>query len=52
MRFKGVWGPAVVDGVVLEAGKSRLMVCEDCGGSGFSHCCEGLTACNDDPGGE
>lgn len=22
-------------------------ICEDCGGSGVSHCCEGDSACND-----
>ena len=24
--------------------------CPDCGGSGISHCCDGLTACNDPDG--
>lgn len=23
--------------------------CEDCGGTGAAHCCDGLTACNDSP---
>lgn len=23
--------------------------CDDCGGSGVGHCCDGLTACNDFP---
>jgi hypothetical protein len=32
----------------------RLLVrmgppCQDCGGTGIAHCCDGLTACNDAP---
>jgi hypothetical protein len=23
--------------------------CQDCGGTGIAHCCDGLTACNDPP---
>ena len=26
-----------------------VFLCPDCGGSGVSHCCDGLTACNDPP---
>lgn len=41
------------DGTEIQtADFSSSVPCPDCGGSGFSHCCDGITACNDPPGGE
>lgn len=39
--------PILGSTTVFTENMNYLIPCPDCGGSGISHCCDGLTACNE-----